>query len=216
MEFIHPKANEYVEQYSNATPIYLKDLYEATLSAHPHAHLQSSWTQGGFLAFLSKLLQPKHIIEIGTFTGFSSLCLAEGLPSNGQLDTIELREQDANTAKEYFSKSSHAGKIFQHIGDAKAIIPTLPFQFDLAFIDADKTGYIDYYNLLLPKMNEGGLILVDNTLFHGEVLEESPSGKSAKAIQAFNDYLANDESTEKIMLTIRDGITMIRKKQSNA
>ena len=212
MELIHPKANEYVDQYSNATPPHLKAMYEAILAEHPHAHLQSNWNQGGFLAFISKMLQPKYIIEIGTFNGFSTLCLAEGLIQEGQVDTIEIREEDAQRAKSYFEQHSNGKTIHQHISDAKLIIPTIPHQFDLAFIDADKTGYIDYYTLLKPKMSRNGIIIADNTLFHGDVLEEKISGKNAKAIQAFNELVAADIETEKIMLTIRDGLTLIRKK----
>lgn len=212
MDFIHPKANEYVTHYSNATPAYLKEMYAATLTNHPQAHLQSSWNQGGFLSFISKLINPKYIIEIGSFTGFSSLCLAEGLQSDGQLHTIEIRDADAQTAISYFKASPKAAQIIQHIGDAKTILPTLPHLFDLAFIDADKTGYIEYYTLLLPLMQQNGIIIADNVLFHGDVLEDNLSGKSAKAIQAFNDHILNDISTEKIMLTIRDGLTLIRKK----
>ena len=212
MELIHPKANEYVDQYSNATPPHLKAMYEAILAEHPHAHLQSNWNQGGFLAFISKMLQPKYIIEIGTFNGFSTLCLAEGLIQEGQVDTIEIREEDAQRAQRYFEQHSKGKTIYQHIGDAKSIIPSIPHQFDLAFIDADKTGYIDYYTLLKPKMSRNGIIIADNTLFHGDVLEEKISGKNAKAIQAFNELVAADIETEKIMLTIRDGLTLIRKK----
>ena len=212
MDLIHPKANDYVDQYSNATPQHLKAMYEAILAEHPHAHLQSNWNQGGFLAFMSKMLQPKYIIEIGTFNGFSTLCLAEGLSKGGQLDTIEIREEDANRAKGYFNQYGHGKNIQQHIGDAKTIISELPQLFDLAFIDADKTGYIDYYTLLKPKMSPNGIIIADNTLFHGEVLEEKISGKSAKAIQAFNEMVAADSETEKLILTIRDGLTLIRKK----
>ena len=212
MELIHPKANEYVDQYSNATPPHLKAMYEAILAEHPHAHLQSNWNQGGFLAFCSKMLQPKYIIEIGTFNGFSTLCLAEGLSEKGELDTIEIREEDAQRAQSYFEQHNKGKTIHQHIGDAKWIIPTITHQFDLAFIDADKTGYIDYYTLLKPKMSPNGIIIADNTLFHGDVLEEKISGKNAKAIQAFNELVAADIETEKIMLTIRDGLTLIRKK----
>ena len=212
MELIHPKANEYVDQYSNATPPHLKAMYEAILAEHPHAHLQSNWNQGGFLAFISKMLQPKYIIEIGTFNGFSTLCLAEGLIQEGQVDTIEIREEDAQRAQSYFEQHNNGKTIHQHIGDAKSIIPSIPHQFDLAFIDADKTGYIDYYTLLKPKMSRNGIIIADNTLFHGDVLEEKISGKNAKAIQAFNELVAADIETEKIMLTIRDGLTLIRKK----
>lgn len=212
MDLIHPKANEYVDQYSNATPQHLSAMYEAILAEHPHAHLQSNWNQGGFLAFISKMLQPKYIIEIGTFNGFSSLCLAEGLAEGGRLDTIEIRAADAQKAQSYFEKYHNGKSIHQHIGDAKEVIPQLPQLFDLAFIDADKTGYVDYYTLLKPKMSPNGIIIADNTLFHGEVLEDKINGKSAKAIQAFNELVAADKETEKIMLTIRDGLTMIRKK----
>ncbi len=212
MDFIHPLATEYVEKYSEATPGYLRAMYESTLIAHPHAHLQSSWNQGGFLSILSKLIQPNAILEIGTFTGFSSLCLAEGLADNGILHTIELRAEDGKKAAEYFKLSPKANKLHVHIGDAKQIIPTLPHTWDIVFIDADKTGYIEYYELVLPMLNQNGLIIVDNVLFHSEVLEAPINGKSAKAIQAFNEHILADTRTEQSMLTIRDGLTLIRKK----
>ena len=212
MDFINPLANDYTQAYSNATPSYLKSLYEETLSTHEHGHLQSSWTQGGFLSFISKMLAPTHILEIGSFTGFSALCLAEGLTSNGALHTIELREEDAQKVKAAFDINSRSKQLHIHVGDAKEIIPTLQKKWDLVFIDADKTSYIEYYNLVLPLLNDKGIIIVDNVLFHGDVLEESIKGKSAKAIQAFNEYVLLDQKTEQVMLTIRDGLTLIRKK----
>ena len=212
MDLIHPLANNYSEAYSNATPLYLKSLYEATLDHHEHAHLQSSWTQGGFLCFMSKLLNPHSILEIGSFTGFSALCLAEGLTANGELHTIEIRAEDAHQAQNAFKQSTRSHQLHIHIGEAKEIIPTLKKKWDLIFIDADKTSYIDYYNMVLPLLNEKGIIIVDNVLFHGEVLEEPIKGKNAKAIQAFNEYILSDESTEQVILTIRDGLTLIRKK----
>jgi caffeoyl-CoA O-methyltransferase len=212
MDFINPIANNYIDQYSDATPLYLKEMYEYTLQEHPHAHLQSNWHQGGVLSFISKLIKPSKILEIGTFTGFSALCLAAGLAEQGELHTIELREEDGKKAKSYFEKSPHASQINLHIGDAKSIIPNLNHQWDLVFIDADKTGYIEYYNLVLPLLNPNGLIIVDNVLFHGDVLEEKISGKSAKAIQAFNEYVLNDANTEHTLITLRDGLTLIRKK----
>ncbi len=212
MDFIHPLANQYSEAYSNATPTYLKSEYEKTLAHHEHAHLQSSWTQGGFLSFISKIMAPSTILEIGTFTGFSALCLAEGLTGNGELHTIELRAEDAHKAASAFKKSHRSTQIHLHIGDAKEIIPTLDKRWDLIFIDADKTSYIEYYTMVLPLLNERGIIIVDNVLFHGEVLENSIKGKNAKAIQAFNEYLLSDQNTEQVMLTIRDGLTLIRKK----
>ena len=212
MDFINPLANDYTQAYSNATPRYLKSLFEETLATHEHGHLQSSWTQGGFLSFMSKMLAPTHILEIGSFTGFSALCLAEGLTSNGALHTIELREEDAQKVKAAFDINSRSKQLHIHVGDAKEIIPTLQKKWDLVFIDADKTSYIEYYNLVLPLLNDKGIIIVDNVLFHGDVLEESIKGKSAKAIQAFNEYVLLDQKTEQVMLTIRDGLTLIRKK----
>ena len=213
MDFINPLANDYLDKYSEATPSYLRAMYDATMNAHPHAHLQSSWHQGGFLSMLSKIKNPSYILEIGTFTGFSSLCLAEGLVENGALHTIELRAEDAITAIEYFKQSPRASQLKVHTGDAKAIIPTLTPLWDIVFIDADKTGYIDYYELVLPRLNNDGLIIVDNVLFHGELLAPTINGKSAKAIQAFNEHVLNDARTEQTMLSIRDGLTLIRKKQ---
>ena len=212
MDFINPLANHYTEAYSNATPSYLKKLYEETLATHDHGHLQSSWTQGGFLSFISKILAPTHILEIGSFTGFSALCLAEGLTEKGELHTIELREDDARKAKATFEKNPRSKQLHVHLGDAKEIIPTVHKKWDLVFIDADKTSYIEYYNMVLPILNEKGIIIVDNVLFHGEVLEDTVKGKSAKAIQAFNEYVLSDENTEQVMLTLRDGLTLIRKK----
>ena len=212
MDFINPLANDYTQAYSNATPSYLKGLFEDTLATHEHGHLQSSWTQGGFLSFISKMLAPTHILEIGSFTGFSALCLAEGLTEKGELHTIELREEDAQKVKATFEKNPRSKQLHMHVGDAKEIIPTLQKKWDLIFIDADKTSYIEYYTMVLPLLKDKGIIIVDNVLFHGEVLEESIKGKSAKAIQAFNEYVFSDQNTEQVMLTIRDGLTLIRKK----
>ena len=212
MDFIQPAANDYVEQFSDATPAYLRPMYEQTKQSHPHAHLQSNWNQGGFLSFFSKLLAPSHILEIGTFTGFSTLCLAEGLSTSGRLDTIELREEDALTARSHFDKSPKGQLITSHIGDAKTIIPNISGPWDLVFIDADKTGYIDYVNLVLPLLTDKGVIIADNVLFHGQVFEEKITGKNAIAMHAFNEFILQHTAIEKIMLTVRDGLTLIRKK----
>ena len=212
MDFIQPAANDYVTQYSDATPAYLRPMYDQTIQQHPHAHLQSNWNQCGFLSFFSKLLQPQSILEIGTFSGFSTLCLAEGLNNKGTIDTIELRAEDAHAARIHFDKSTKGHQIISHIGDAKAIIPTLNKQWDLVFIDADKTGYIDYVNLVLPMLSDNGLIIADNVLFHGQVFEAKITGKNALAMHAFNEFILQHQGLEKIMLTVRDGLTLIRKK----
>ena len=212
MDFIQQAANDYVAHYSDATPAYLRPMYEQTLLSHPHAHLQSNWNQGGFLSFFSKLMAPQTILEIGTFTGFSTLCLAEGLTATGTLDTIELRAEDANAARVHFNASAKGQQIISHIGDAKNILPTLHKQWDLVFIDANKTGYIEYVNLVLPMLSDKGVIIADNVLFHGQVFEEQITGKNALAIHAFNEYILAHKGIEKIMLTVRDGLTLIRKK----
>ena len=212
MDFIQQAANDYVAHYSDATPAYLRPMYEQTLLSHPHAHLQSNWNQGGFLSFFSKLMAPQTILEIGTFTGFSTLCLAEGLTATGTLDTIELRAEEANAARVNFNASAKGQQIISHIGDAKNILPTLHKQWDLVFIDADKTGYIEYVNLVLPMLSDKGVIIADNVLFHGQVFEEQITGKNALAIHAFNEYILAHKGIEKIMLTVRDGLTLIRKK----
>jgi len=212
MNFIQQAANDYVAHYSDATPAYLRPMYEQTLLSHPHAHLQSNWNQGGFLSFFSKLMAPQTILEIGTFTGFSTLCLAEGLTATGTLDTIELRAEDANAARTHFDRSPKGQQIISHIGDAKNILPSLNKQWDLVFIDADKSGYIEYVNLVLPMLSDKGVIIADNVLFHGQVFEETIKGKNALAIHAFNEYILAHKDIEKIMLTVRDGLTLIRKK----
>jgi predicted O-methyltransferase YrrM len=172
----------------------------------------SGHLQGKFLEMISCLLRPERILEIGTFTGYSALCLAAGLAKGGMLHTIELREEDADIAAENFSRANWQDRIILHRGNALEIIPTLHEAWDLVFIDADKTGYAAYYQLALARLKPGGLIIADNVLFHGQVLEAEPEGKNAKAIHAFNELVKKDDSVEKVMLTLRDGLLLIRKK----
>jgi predicted O-methyltransferase YrrM len=171
----------------------------------------SSNVQGKILETISCLLNPKKILEIGTFTGYSALCLAKGLQPDGILHTIELREEDAQTARFFFSKSLYNKKIVLHVANALDILHTLKEEWDIVFIDADKVSYIDYYELTLQQVKQNGLIIADNVLFHGEVLEENIKGKNAKAINAFNIHVANDKRVEQVMLTVRDGLLLIRK-----
>ena len=203
------------EQYAKTSTSLLDDLLQEielfTLQNHPHPHMLSGHVQGKVLEMISSTIKPLRILEIGTFTGFSALCLAKGLQDKGFLHTIELREQDAAIAKGFFEKSSIAEKIKLHIGDAKKIIPELNEEWDLVFIDADKTGYIDYYELTLPQLKKGGFILADNVLFHGDVLKDNIKGKNAIAIDAFNKHVAADGRTTQVLLTIRDGLLLIKK-----
>ena len=190
----------------------LNEIENYTLANHPHAQMLSGHVQGKVLELFSKMITPKRILEIGTFTGFSALCLAKGLTEDGKLTTLELRADDAATAKKYFAKAGMESKIDLLIGDALQLIPTLTESWDLVFIDADKVNYINYYELTLPSVKKGGWILADNVLFHGEVLEENVKGKNAKAIQAFNEHIKNDDRVQQAMLTIRDGLLLIQKK----
>lgn len=212
MELINPLAEQYAKQYTSPLDEILNEIEEFTLTNHPHAQMLSGHVQGKVLELFSKMIQPKRILEIGTFTGFSALCLAKGLQEGGRLHTIELREDDAGTASGYFSKAGMNDKIHLHIGDALQIISTLKESWDLVFIDADKVNYINYYELTLPSVKKGGWLLADNVLFHGEVLEENIKGKNAKALQAFNEHIKKDDRVQQAMLTIRDGLLLIQKK----
>ena len=211
-EFINRQAEEYAANLSSPEIQILKDIADFTSKNRGEAHMISGHVQGRFLQMISCLLKPFNILEVGTFTGYSALCLAEGLQANGKLHTIELRAEDADAAESYFKQSVNCDKIILHRGDAHKIIPTLEISWDIVFLDGDKTGYIDYYNLTLPFLKSNGLMIVDNVLFHGDVLKENITGKSAKAIDVFNRYVANDNRVEVVMLTVRDGISMIRKK----
>ena len=212
MDIIDPAAQAYAQRYSTPTSLLLQEIAAYTEAHHPEAHMLSGPLQGKFLEMISRLLGPRRILEIGTFMGYSALCLAAGLTADGRLHTIELREADADLAAENFRRANWQDRIILHRGNALAIIPALEETWDLVFIDADKPGYVDYYKLVLPRVRAGGLIIADNVLFHGQVLGPKVEGKSAKAIQAFNELVAADETVEKVMLTVRDGLMFIRKK----
>jgi caffeoyl-CoA O-methyltransferase len=212
MELIDPLAQAYAEKYSSGLSVLLQEIADYTAAHHPEAHMLSGPLQGKLLELMSGLLRPRRILEIGTFMGYSALCLAEGLAEGGRLHTIELRDADADRAAEYFRRANRQDRILLHRGNALAIIPALNEVWDLVFIDADKVSYSEYYRMVLPRVRPGGLIIADNVLFHGQVLELPVEGKSAKAIQAFNDLVAADQTVEKVMLTVRDGLFLIRKK----
>lgn len=172
----------------------------------------SGFLQGSFLRFFSRLLQPGRILEIGTFTGYSALCLVEGLTASGQLHTIELRDPDADIAQSFFDRSSLGSKIVLHRGDALQIIPTLTETWDLVFIDADKTSYTEYFNMVFSNLRSGGFILADNVFFHGQVFGPLIKGKNAKAITTFNGLIKSRSDLQVLMLPLRDGLSLIQKK----
>ena len=211
-EILNPKADDYATSFSEDTDQLLKEIEDFTLNHHSHSNMLSGPLQGKLLEMISRMVNPGRILEIGTFTGYSALCLVKGLKPDGFLHTIELREEDADTAGNYFAKSSQSEQIILHRGNALTIIPQLDEVFDLVFIDADKVNYINYYELTLPRLRKGGVILADNVLFHGEVLKEKVSGKNAIAIHAFNEHVAKDEQVQQLMITVRDGLMLIIKK----
>lgn len=211
-EIISDKVNKYAGSFSEPTDELLNEIEEFTLNHHEHSNMLSGPHQGKLLEMLSKIIKPKLILEIGTFMGYSALCLAKGLQPGGKLHTLELRDEDADIAQNYFAKSLHRDQIILHRGNALEIIPAIDEMWDLVFIDADKTNYINYYELTLPRLKKGGVILADNVLFHGEVLNEKIKGKNAIAINAFNEHVAKDDRVQQVMITLRDGLMMIIKK----
>lgn len=211
MDLTLPQAQQYAERYTSPEDDLLREVAEFTYANHPHAHMLSGHLQGKFLEMMSCMIRPRRVLEIGTFTGYSALCLAKGLAEEGVLHTIELRKEDANRAQAYFNRSQYRQKIILHVGEALPIIDELDETWDLVFIDADKEGYIDYFKIVLPKLRSNGFIFVDNVLFHGQVLSEPVKGKNAKAIQAFNDFVQGRTDVETVLLPVRDGILLIRK-----
>ena len=212
MELINPLVQDYAEKYSSSEDALLKEVNDFTLKNHPEYHMLSGHLQGKFLEMASMMIRPRRILEIGTFTGYSALCLAKGLTENGILHTIELNENDAATAKGFFDRSVYKEKIILHTGDAKQIVSKLDEVFDLVFIDADKPGYIEYFNLVFSKLSTNGFIFADNIFFHGQAIESEPKNKNARAIKEFNEYIRKRTDVEKIVLTLRDGLYLIRKK----
>ncbi len=211
MEVVSKQVEDYAERFTTPTEDLLQQIAEFNYSHHAHSNMLSGPVQGMFLEIISRMQRPRRILEVGTFLGYSTLCLAKGLTEDGVLHTIDINERDAIRAKEYFIKSSLQEKIILHLGNALELIPALNEEWDLVFIDADKANYIKYYELTLPRLKKGGVMLADNVLFHGEVLGQSIKGKNPKAIHAFNEHVAADPRVRQVMVTIRDGLTFIMK-----
>lgn len=202
----------YIQQHTSAESIVLRELDRQTQADVLMPRMLSGHVQGRFLSFLSKMLSPRFILEIGTFTGYSAICLAEGLTDDGELHTIDINEELEDLVSSYIEKAGLQDKIIQHIGNALDIINTLDVIFDLVFIDADKVNYLNYYKLVLPKVRKGGIIIADNVLWSGKVVEDGKTSKDTRAILDFNDAVQQDESVENVMVSIRDGLLLIRKK----
>lgn len=211
MELINPKLQKYAEELTSPEDDLLKEIADYTCNQHAEPHMLSGHLQGKLLEMVSCMIRPHRILEIGTFTGYSALCLAKGLTEDGQLHTIDIRDEDVQLARSYFNRSKYAGKIISHTGNASDIIPQLNEKWDLVFIDADKPAYIEYFNLVLPQVRKNGFILADNIFFHGSVFETETKNKSVKGIRAFNEFIKGKTDIEKIVLTIRDGLYLIKK-----
>lgn len=211
MHFISEELDDYVVAHSEKEPELLEQLTRETYQKILQPRMLSGHFQGRILSMLSKLIAPKSILEIGTYTGYSALCLCEGLHKNGTLHTIDINEELEDFQRKYFEKSNYGDQIFQHIGDATKIIPDLNQKFDLVFIDADKPNYPTYFNIIIEKMNPGGVILSDNVLWSGKVIEPlNPKDVSTKAVLEYNKLLVEDSRVETVLLPIRDGLTISR------
>lgn len=211
MHFISQELEDYIEQHSEKEPALLAALNKETYQKILLPRMLSGHFQGRVLSMLSKLIRPVNILEIGTYTGYSALCLCEGMQEGGQLHTIDIKEELIDFQRKHFDKSPWGKQIMQHLGQAIAIIPMLDLKFDLVFIDADKENYLNYFELILPKMNKGGIILSDNVLWSGKVLEPLQANDlSTKIIMEYNELLKSDPRVETVLLPIRDGLTVSR------
>ena len=211
MDFISSGLLDYVTKHSNEEPQILKDLTRETYQKVLLPRMLSGPLQGRFLSVLSKIIRPKKILEIGTYTGYATLCLAEGLAPNGIIDTLDKNEELLDFQRKYFNRSGYGDQINQHLGNAIDIIPKLSSDYDFVFLDADKTNYINYFELIIPKMNSGGVILSDNVLWSGKVIKEADvKDKDTQVLKEFNKLLATDKRVESVLLPLRDGLTISR------
>ena len=211
-EEISPEMDRYLENHASSEPDILKRLRKETFQKTTQPHMISGYLQGRLLAIISKMLQPKNILEIGTFTGYATLCLTEGLAKEGKITTIDVNEELAYLPKKYFQESEFSAQIDFQLKDAKDFLKETDEFCDLVFIDADKENYPEYFHLIKSRVKSGAVILFDNVLWYGKVLEENSKQKSTQKIQELNDLVAKDEDFENLILPLRDGINLIRKK----
>lgn len=213
MHFLSEELENYAAQHTEDEPLLLQELNKRTHLNVLQPRMISGHFQGRFLSLLSKMVLPRTILEIGTYTGYATLCLAEGLHPEGVLHTIDIKEELTDLQREFFDRSGYGSQIVQHLGKAADIIPSLDTTFDLVFIDADKQNYAHYFDLVIEKMNRGGIILSDNVLWSGKVVEEvKHNDKHTQALMAYNQKIKDDPRVETVLLPIRDGITLSRVK----
>lgn len=207
-----PEMDRYLEDHASAEPEILKRLRKETYQKTTQPHMISGYQQGRLLTIISKMLQPKRILEIGTFTGYATLCLAEGLPTGGKVITLDVNEELAYLPQKYFAESEFSTQIDFKIKDAKQFLKETDEIFDLVFIDADKENYVKYFNLIKDKVKSGSVIIFDNVLWYGKVLDENPSQKSTQKIKELNALISRDSDFENVILPLRDGVNLLRKK----
>ena len=207
-----PEMDRYLENHASTEPEILKRLRKETFQKTTQPHMISGYQQGRLLSILSKMLKPEKILEIGTFTGYATLCLAEGLAKNGKITTLDVNEELAYLPKKYFAESEFSEKINFRLQDAKDFLKETEEVFDLVFIDADKENYAEYFRLIKPKVKSGSVIMFDNVLWYGKVLEENPKQESTKKIKELNDSVAQDTDFENLILPLRDGVNLLRMK----
>ena len=213
MEFISKELDKYCNDHTSTECEVLKKLNHETHTSVLNPRMISGNLQGQFLTMISRMMQAKCILEIGTYTGYSAICLAKGLPADGVLHTIDVNEELEDINTRYFEKAGFEHQIVQHVGDAGEIIPNLDLKIDLAFIDADKKNYPLYFDLLIDKINPGGWIIADNVLWSGKVIEKlDPSDKATEALIEYNNKIHQDSRVENLLLPIRDGLMICRKK----
>jgi len=213
MNFLPPNIEKYADQHTSPESDLLNELERQTYIKILQPRMLSGHLQGRFLSMISKMIKPEHILEIGTYTGYSALCLAEGLDNNGTLTTIEIDPEIAEFADSYFQRSNYKNHIDLKVGNALEIIPVLSPKYDLVFIDADKTNYLNYLDLIFSKLNSGGYLIADNVLWSGKVAEPvDPKDLDTQILIEFNHKIQNDSRWENILLPIRDGLMMARKK----
>lgn len=210
MEITDQNIQRYAERLTSPESALLSHVNRETHVQVLRPRMLSGHLQGRLLSMISHMIKPKYVLEIGTYTGYSALCLAEGLRTDGKLITIDINEELKDRVQGYFAQSPYARQIDFRIGHAGDIIPELPFQFDLVFIDADKENYGRYFDLVINRVNLNGFILADNVLWSGKVLDEKPD-KDTRAILAFNEKILQDERVENVVLPVRDGITLMRR-----
>lgn len=208
----NPEMDRYLETHASSEPDILKRLRRETFQKTTQPHMISGYQQGRLLTIISQMLQPKHILEIGTFTGYATLCLATGLAKDGKIITLDVNEDLSYLPQKYFAESEFSHQIDFKIQDAKEFLKETSEVFDLVFIDADKENYSEYFKLVKPKTKSGSVVLFDNVLWYGKVLEENPKQKSTQVIKELNDWVAKDEDFENLILPLRDGVNFLRRK----